>query len=84
MQEKSVREAVAEWSSEVKEQQEHAQTLINTIASMGVDVSELDLGVVLDSLASEGLRLAPMDEHKNIASLAYFDLLLPNKAGHSA
>lgn len=74
---KSVAEAVAEWADEVEQQQEFADTLIGSIESMGVDVSELNTALVLDALAVEGLRLAPMDSSKNIASLAYFDMLLP-------
>jgi len=76
---KSVAEAVAEWADEVAQQQEFADTLIGSIESMGVDVSELNTALVLDALAVEGLRLAPMDSSKNIASLAYFDMLLPKQ-----
>lgn len=75
--EKSVAEAVAEWADEVAEQQEFAESLIEGIACMGVDTRELDVALVLDALAVDGLRLARMDNDKNIASLAYFDMLLP-------
>ena len=75
--EKSVAEAVAEWADEVAEQQQFAQSLIEGIEAMGIDTSELDVSLVLDALAVDGLRLARMDDKKNIASLAYFDMLLP-------
>lgn len=75
--EKSVKEAVAEWADEVAEQQAFADTLLDSIESMGVDVSQLNNALLLDALAVEGLRIAPMDDSKNIASLAYFDMLLP-------
>lgn len=74
----SVAEAVAKWADEVAEQQALAEALVEAIRSMGVDIEEsVDKAVILDALAVEGLRLAPMDSSKNIASLAYFDMLLP-------
>lgn len=76
MEELTVQEAVAQYAEEVAEQQNLADSLINAIASMGVDTSELSTPLILDSLAVEGIRLAPMDEHKNIASLAYFDMVV--------
>ena len=75
---KSVADAVAQWADEVAEQQDLAQALVEAIHGMGVDAEEsVDRAVLLDALAVEGLRLAPMDSSKNIASLAYFDMLLP-------
>jgi len=77
--EKSVAEAVAEWADEVSEQQELADTLIQSIENLGFDLHDVGINraVILDALAVDGIRLAHMDDKKNIASLAYFDMLLP-------
>ena len=74
----NVAEEVSKWADEVKEQQDFAQILLESLESMGVArIEEVDVPLLLDSMACEGLRLAKMDSDKNIASLAFFDTILP-------
>lgn len=63
-----------ELKASIKAQQEMASTLIDDLQSDGL-TEELDVNSLLDTLASNGLVLAPISGEHNVASLAYFDSL---------
>lgn len=56
----------------IKAQKEMASTLVDDLESNGL-TEELDVTSLLDTLASNGLVLAPISGEHNVASLAYFD-----------
>jgi hypothetical protein len=61
-----------ELKASIKAQQEMSSTLVDDLESNGL-TEELDLTSLLDTLASNGLVLAPISGEHNVASLAYFD-----------
>lgn len=61
-----------ELKASIKAQQEMASTLVDDLESNGL-TEELDVTSLLDTLACNGLVLAPISGEHNVASLAYFD-----------
>ena len=61
-----------ELKASIKAQQEMSSTLVDDLESNGL-TEELDVTSLLDTLASNGLVLAPISGEHNVASLAYFD-----------
>lgn len=73
-----IQQEVAKYEPEILEQTDNAINLAQTLKEMG-DVGEIDSDMILDSLGVLGLRLVPMDNEKNIASLAFFNSVLGDK-----
>ena len=63
-----------ELKESIKAQQEMATTLVDDLESNGL-TEDLDVSSFLDTLACNGLVLAPMSGEHNVASLAYFGSL---------
>ena len=61
-----------ELKASIKAQQEMASTLIDNLESNGF-TEDLGVSELLDTLACNGLVLAPMSGEHYVSSLAYFD-----------
>ena len=62
-----------ELKANIEQQKVMAHTVVDDLSSNGLSSDELNVSALLDTLACNGLVLAPISGEHNISSLAYFD-----------